>query len=628
MMPLDSYWDPNWMEEIRRRQMGAPAIHEAGNTPIPPAPVPPVQQPGHMPPGAPVKTQAPAPSLSQGLKKGIGGALSNLGQYFQTPQPMGDPNLGHAALPNMQRPMAPQLNMPQYHGLGGVIQAMVQQAGGNFGGYRAMGGPMYPGYRYRVGERGPEDVMMHPDGTASVQPLTPPGSEYGDISRGYQDVQSQQAMQPEPEHTSYGVNDDILGAADKMNAPPQLKLSARAQRKQDMSPQDFTIDDLERKRAGLLQRGEKHVSKGASALSYLFQGMENFGDRMSGIKPPPVVPLGQQRFSRELGKIDQRLGPLYEQKHAQLENDKLIAETGRANRQYQADQNKELKDDFWKTANFQHYITPEQAAYAKSIGIVGIPDDGIDSRDFDTFMSGGKQYATPKLGPPDLHQTNLPPEPGSEVFTQKIPGTNETTTTTGKEALNRANQIEVANTNYKGRTAQANAAITRQNATTTRDYKKDHAAWWSKQTDLINEGNSLYNQGGDKLIEAEKLEKEAADIRAKAGAHRHGDVSGATKKEEEARKLRIEGQELQEKGKAKTKQAVDDAKNEPKEKDYAPQKPLTAPQLNPPQISSYKGYLFRKQDVPEIKKQHPEWQKMTDDQLVAYLTGQGAKWIK
>lgn len=438
---------------------------------------------------------SPKPKPKTGARDYAQMGMGALGQFGQDMTP---------SVPFLQgAPMADPLNPGQ----------KMQMPQLPFGGYLARGGRTKPKTAYVVGENGPE--MFVPDEEGTVVPhLSPEQQLQKTLSNPQMTPDPSQQLNrtltqyprpeaaPAPDQQLYNTlkvaPDQPSMDAPQVSGPPQL-----ASRPRVVPPpsEDDLLDKYRAEKAALIQRGEKHVSKGASALYYLFKGMERFANPSS----EPITPLGQVRQQEDLNRVNRKIAPILEQKkidqemqmgQAKIANEraKTAQETIKA---IQA-QNPHLYDVAIKDGVIDE--EDQKAIYQAGYGYVPLGD----FRKFVFKDSNGISYASPEVGAPNFQQVpGIMPDAGKyeTPLTTEIDGI--PVHTTGNQELERRNRIKVANAQYQGAAQERNrvAAYT---------YQKEDAAAKTEKSNVASDSATKADQANNILNEARAIETDIA----------------------------------------------------------------------------------------------------------------------
>lgn len=258
----------------------------------------------------------------------------------------------------------------------------------------------------------------------------------------------------------------------------------------------------------------------------------------------PIQPLENVRFQNSVDNLDRRLAPLYSMRDKEVAYKKSLIEQQVAGAQAFKAQNEAVRSanpQLYDTMMADQVITEEEAAQAKQAGF-GTLVPG-DYRKFENREHNGEILATPQIGRPNWQPTNAPIDPAKRetpIMTQ-LPNNGPWVQTTGNKALDRGNQIEVANTQYLGKTAETNRAASNEESKSLYNYEVTEQERIAKANQLADDGIALTNKAAEyekdvANIEAqiaqlpqgimadpkirENLEKRAQDLREKARDYR------------------------------------------------------------------------------------------------------------
>lgn len=355
---------------------------------------------------------------------------------------------------------------------------------------------------------------------------------------------------------------------------------------------DNDIESAQAAKLALIKRGEAHVSRGASALSYLFQGMAHFGNNLQGRPSDPVTPLGQQRYARELGQADKKLQPLLDTRQQQIDYQTSLskgqqAQYGASSAQAKAveDQLKAIQQQnphFYDTLKNQGYVTHDQSVWAGQNGLGNIPEG--DFRDYDHQTINGGDYATPKTGAPNWQRTNAPEDIMKAPMLEQTPGLNQPLPGLPNDISNRANRRYDANVIAGGKAAETNRIEDTKYRQGAADAKTLRENRLNKSVSTADEGNNILNESRALKSKAESYRAQAAKLRQKNETLDAEEK--ATKLEDKADKFEQDALEKKTKGDKALSNAVELAKD----RDKTPVKPKAAkaPSLRPSSVKRIK----------------------------------------
>lgn len=282
-----------------------------------------------------------------------------------------------------------------------------------FGGYRAFGGPMFPGYDYIVGERGPEKVKMLPDGTARVIPVNdPPVTAQPSRMGTVEDLSLQNykpSNRPEPQMVDPGRVD--IGGVEQLtkprmweNAPyskdPRLEAGPNATERERVLRDIKDLQGTEWKRESKLW---KRVGSGVldGARAWAMNGGQGGLGGLIGTVAGGAVAFGaskgaqadyqkKQEMAKLLGKYQTAMAV----EGAEIERQKALQDLKAKGFELNDKVTKRLYDSIIA----DDLITQEESDQLRNAGVVVNPGDW---RQFDTIHnSKGEASVVPKKGPP------------------------------------------------------------------------------------------------------------------------------------------------------------------------------------------------------------------------------------
>ena len=419
-----------------------------------------------------------------------------------------------------------------------------------FGGYRAFGGTMYPGYRYRVGE---EEVLMKPDGTAEVIPANDPMPTVQAEQQPLGQVSDLTPRQPEPV-PGMAIQQPAQAAQPQAAAPmPAQPLSPRERLERDLAEiegKDYSIQKV-RNADGTVEkirgkdRDDDHnildVLKGIGWGA--LKGAKAGG--LEGLLAGAAMGGAQSIFDRNYDekmldewKRGDLTGKLNTVREGELADAKIAEQEGKAvNEQYKTAENqyKNTEATFAADGEIDSNEALILTALRRRLGMVG-DVQAHDSRDWEYDEVGGKKMQRrKKSNDPWQPADGFPDDPTKAPVYATSPMSGQQVALTGSQLYSGESAIAAGNAQ---RQQAADTTNVNNDLSAQRENAQNLASWHSRETkrkiDAIGEfGKNLENLAEVQTIntQVQKVQQELSQLAAA------GDVEGFTAKEEEFKAL-------------------------------------------------------------------------------------------